>query len=64
MSWVRPLRITTPEGDTIHGAQWPDHRVFAWPEHDTAEAWMDSLDFDAVMTERGWTVDYAPEASA
>lgn len=61
MSWVRPLRITTPEGDTIHGAGWPDGRIFAWPANDCAEAFLSPVVFGHEMTERGCTVDYAPE---
>lgn len=59
MSWVRPLRISTPEGDTIHGAEWPDGRIFAWEKHGPAEAWMTPEVFETELAERGWTVEWA-----
>lgn len=62
MSWVRPLRITTPDGDTIHGAQWPDGRTFVWPPDDLAEAWMTPAAAAQAAADRHWTIEWA-EAS-
>lgn len=59
-SWVLPMRITTAEGDTVHGAQWPDGRVYAW-DADTAwvGAWANLAEFEAQMAEEGNTVDWS-----
>lgn len=60
--WVRPLRITTAEGDTVHGGLWPDGRVYAWDASNSfVEAWPDQHEFGCDATENNWTVEWAPE---
>lgn len=60
--WVKPLRITTPEGDTIHGAIWPDGRIFAWdPGSGIAEAYDSVTTFEAETAANGETVEWWDE---
>lgn len=58
--WVNPVRITTGDGDVIHGGQWPDGRIYAWDAGISfAEAWPGLPEFQATAAEEGWTVAWA-----
>lgn len=59
--WICPFRVTTPEGELVHGGRWPDGRVFVWPaERAEAEAWLDVKEFHADAEAREWHIDWAP----
>nr|BEK68821.1 hypothetical protein KPHV_60480 [Kitasatospora purpeofusca] len=49
--FARPFNLHTPDGTVLHGAEYPDGRVFAIPADSDGGAWV-ALSLDILLAER------------
>jgi hypothetical protein len=49
--FARPFNLHLPDGTVLHGAEYPDGRVFAIPADGEAGAWV-ALSLDVLLAER------------